>query len=395
MSGGNGRPVSSPTFGDRLTQAVAERESQIVLGIDPDPARLWPAAIEATSEARAHLAIPFSEAEAAAGESPPTAGAVARLEAAAAVLAHCRALVDAAGPACAAVKPQLACFERLGAPGWAALSAVVAHARAAGLLVLADGKRGDIAVSAAAYGPAVVGSTPTPFGDGDGLRAAAYPASPYLGIDTLEELLEAARAARAGMFVLVRTSNPGAADLQDAELAGGRPLWERVAGIVHDLGAVGLRASTAATEAAASDTPAPAAGGGASQAPATGAAPGPLPGATAGDAGSAAAATGTPARATADCGLHDVGAVVGATAPEHVARMRDLMPRTVFLLPGIGAQGGRVEDLAPAFAPHRAAALVTASRSIATAHERAAGASPAAAARAEADRLRAAAWALA
>ncbi len=87
--------------------------------------------------------------------------------------------------------------------------------------------------------------------------------------------------------------------------------------------------------------------------------------------------------------------MVGATAPEHVARMRELMPRTVFLLPGIGAQGGRVEDLAPAFAPHRAAGLVTASRSIAAAHEQTTGAAPDAAARAEAERLRAAAWSLA
>jgi orotidine-5'-phosphate decarboxylase len=212
--------------------------------------------------------------------------------------------------------------------------------------VLADGKRGDIAVSAAAYGQALVGATPTPFGDVPGLRADAFTASPYLGVDTLEVLLEAARAARAGMFVLVRTSNAGAADLEDAELASGGPLWERVAAIVDALGrdAVGAQHGRAARAA---------------------------------------------------CGLHDVGAVVGATAPEHIARMRALMPRTIFLLPGIGAQGGRVEDLAPAFAPHRAAGIVSASRSIATAHERAPDTSPERAARAEAERLRAAAWALA
>jgi orotidine-5'-phosphate decarboxylase len=262
--------------------------------------------------------------------APPAWGA------AAAVVAHCRALIDAAGPACVAAKPQLACFERLGASGWSALAEVAEHARAAGLIVLADAKRGDIAVSAAAYGQALVGSTPTPFGDVAGLRADAFTASPYLGVDTLEVLLEAARRANAGMFVLVRTSNPGAADLEDLELASGRPLWTRVATIVDQLGA--------------------------------------------------------PAASRA--GLTDVGAVVGATAPEHVARMRELMPRTIFLLPGIGAQGGRVEDLAPAFAPHRAAGLVTASRSIATAHEQGGG-TPAAAARAEAERLRAAAWALA
>jgi orotidine-5'-phosphate decarboxylase len=305
-----------PRFADRLAAVVAGRESQVVLGLDPDPVRLWPQALDS---------VP--------AEGPPAE------RAARAVVAHCRALIDAAGPACVAAKPQLACFERLGAPGWAALAEVVEHARAAGLLVLADGKRGDIAVSAAAYGQALVGATPTPFGEVAGLGADAVTASPYLGIDTLETLLEATREARAGMFVLVRTSNPGAADLEDAELAEGGPLWERVARIVHDLGTVG----------GAGDSPS----------------------------------------------LHDVGAVVGATVPEHIGRMRELMPRTVFLLPGIGAQGGRVEDLAPAFAPHRAAGLVTASRSIATAHERGDGVSPADAARAEAERLRAAAWALA
>src|SRR5262249_20698134 len=141
--------------------------------------------------------------------------------AAAAVLAHCRALIDAAGPACCAAKPQLACFERLGASGWATLQAVVDHAPPAGLIVLADGTRGDIAGSAAAYGQALVGATPTPFGDVAGLGADAFTANPYLGVDTLEELVAACRTARAGVFVLVRTSNPGAADLEDLRLADG------------------------------------------------------------------------------------------------------------------------------------------------------------------------------
>src|SRR3954468_11417624 len=102
---GNGRPNPSPTFGDRLSAAVAERESQIVLGIDPDPAKLWPAAIEGTRGARAGLALTFREGGEAAGESPPTTAAVARLETAAAVLAHCRALIEATAEACVAVKP--------------------------------------------------------------------------------------------------------------------------------------------------------------------------------------------------------------------------------------------------------------------------------------------------
>ena len=136
-----------------------------------------------------------------------------------------------------AVKPQLACFERLGAPGWAALAAVAEHARAAGLLVLADGKRGDIDVTAAAYGQALVGATPTPAGEVRGLGADAFTANPYLGRDTVAVLVAAARAAGAGVFVLVRTSNPGAADVQDLPLAGGGTVWEAVARLVAALGA--------------------------------------------------------------------------------------------------------------------------------------------------------------
>jgi orotidine-5'-phosphate decarboxylase len=296
------------SFAARLSERVAARESQIVLGLDPDPARLWP---------QAH-------------EHAPSTGSPAR-RAAAAVRAHCAALIDAAGEACVAVKPQLACFERLGADGWAALAATIEHAQAAGLLVIADAKRGDIDVSAAAYAQALVGSTPSPFGDAAGLGADAFTANPYLGVDALEPLVAGARAADAGVFVLVRTSNPGAADLEDLELAGGGRVWERVAAIVARLAGPGD-------------------------------------------------------------GLSEIGAVVGATVPAHVARMRELMPRAPFLLPGIGAQGGRVEDLAPAFAAGRAGGLVSASRSIARAHEH--GGEPRAAARAEAERLREVAWSL-
>lgn len=297
-------------FGERLAAAVAARESQVVLGLDPDPARLWPSALE----------------------TAPAAGAPAE-RAAAAVAAHCRAAIDAAGGACVAVKPQLACFERLGAAGWAALGETVQHASEAGLLVIADGKRGDIDVSAAAYAQALTGSTPTPFGEVGGLGADAFTANPYMGADTLGTLAREARAAEAGVFVLVRTSNPGAADVEDLATEGGERVWERVAAIVSELGGEGTR-------------------------------------------------------------LSDVGAVAGATAPEHLARLRELLPRAPFLLPGVGAQGGRVEDLAPAFAPGRAAGLVTASRSIVDAH-RQSGGEPAVAARAEAERLRAAAWELA
>jgi len=298
-------------FADRLAALVGERRSQVVLGLDPDPAALWPVA---------------SEGIASDEDADPA------LDAAEAVRAHCGAVIDAAGGACVAVKPQLACFERLGAPGWAALAAVGDHARAAGLLVLADGKRGDVPVTAAAYAQALVGSTPSPFGEVKGLGADAFTANPLLGRDSLEPLIGAAAEAGAGCFLLVNTSNPGAADLQDID-AGGAPLHERVAALANEVGAAHV----------------------------------------------------------GECGLSLVGAVVGATRPERLARLRELMPRAIFLMPGVGAQGGSASALTPAFSPHPAAGLIAASRSIVGAHaER--GGDPAAAAAAAAEELRALAW---
>src|SRR4051812_34830789 len=304
-------------FGDRLAAAVAARQSQIVLGLDPDPARLWPEAMRAGQQV---------------GGTPAE-------RAAAAVATHCEAAIIAVAEACVAVKPQLACFERLGAPGWRALERTGARAMDHGLLVLADAKRGDIDVTATAYGQAFLGVTATPYGDVAGLGADAMTASPYLGPDTLRPLIDAARAEGRGVIVLVRTSNPGAAELQDLELADGERVWEHVARMVAQLGAE------------------------------------------------------APGGRGPESGLADVAAVTGATAPEHLVRLRELMPATPFLLPGVGAQGGRVEDLAPAFAPGRAAGLVTASRGIVHAHD-ARGGAPADAALAEAERLREVAWGL-
>ena len=95
-----------------------------------------------------------------------------------------------------------------------------------------------------------------------------------------------------------------------------------------------------------------------------------------------------------ESGFSDVGAVVGATAPERLERLRALMPHAVFLLPGMGAQGGKVEELGPAFAPGPAGGLVSASRGIVNAYERDGG-DPARAAAKQARRLRELAWELA
>jgi orotidine-5'-phosphate decarboxylase len=138
------------------------------------------------------------------------------------------------------------------------------------------------------------------------------------------------------VFVLVRTSNPGAADVQGLTLQDGGSVSERLANIVAKLGAEAIGRTR----------------------------------------------------------LADVGAVVGATAAEHLAQLRERMPHAIFLLPGVGAQGGRVQDLAPAFAPGPAGGLISASRAIVGAHEQGGG-DPATAARAQAERFRELAWNLA
>jgi orotidine-5'-phosphate decarboxylase len=296
-------------FADRLAAVVNERQSQIALGLDPDPMRLLPQALSGASAANGSAAERASRA----------------------VALHCIALIEAAGPACAAVKLQLACFERLGAPGWAALAEACRAARSAGLLVIADGKRGDVPHTAAAYAQALLGSTPTPFGDVPGLGADAVTLNPLLGRDALAPLVDAARARGAGVFLLVRTSNPGAAEIQDDAPAGAAPLRERLALMVDALGAPGVGES----------------------------------------------------------GLSDVGAVVAATEPALLAGLRAAMPRSVFLLPGVGAQGGRAELLGPAFAPGRAAALIASSRSVVGP---ALEAGSAGAAREAAEALRESAW---
>jgi orotidine-5'-phosphate decarboxylase len=255
--------------------------------------------------------------------------------AARAVAAHCALVIEAVAEECVAVKLQVACFERLGAPGWAALEEVVLRARAHELLVIADAKRGDIDVTAAAYAQAFFGETATPCGPVASLGADALTVNPLLGADSLAPFVSRARDNGAGLFVLARTSNPGAADVQGAELAGGGTVSDRLAAMIAEAGSEGV----------------------------------------------------------GEAGFSDVGAVVGATAPEWVEALRERLPSAIFLLPGVGAQGGAIGVLAPAFAPGPGGGLISASRGIVAAYERHGG-EPATAARQEAASLRQLAWKL-
>jgi orotidine-5'-phosphate decarboxylase len=262
-------------FADRLGDAVERKRSQLVVGLDP---RLDLLPMELRGE-----------------------GVLGRASAAAAVERFCRGIVDAVGPYVVAVKPQAAYFEALGADGIRALEETCDYARAAGLLVLLDGKRGDIGSTSRAYAEAYLEPR-----DASGPLADALTVSPYLGLDSIDPFLAACRRHGAGIFLLVRTSNAGAADIQDATLSDGRPLWQHVADLVREWGEpfVGER------------------------------------------------------------GMSSVGAVVGATVPRAVSEARRLLPQTPLLLPGIGAQGATPADVARAFTPGAASALVTASRSV-------------------------------
>ncbi len=294
--------LAAVAFADRLAEAVERKRSQLVVGLDPS-LDLLP--VELRGEA-----------------------GLGRAPAAAAYTRFCRGIVDAVGPYVVAVKPQVAFFEALGAEGFRALEDVCAYARSAGLLVIADGKRGDIGSTARAYSAAFLEPR-----DGDPPLADALTVSPFLGGDSLEPFVGACRRHGAGIFCLVRTSNAGAADVQDVSLSDGRTLWQHVAELVAEWGAdlIGER------------------------------------------------------------GLSSVGAVVGATYPRAVGEARRLMPQAILLLPGVGAQGASAADAARAFTSGPASALVTASRSIIYAH-RGSDMDWRAAAGAEAARLAADVW---
>ena len=252
--------ATTTTFADRLAAEVERKHSQLVVGLDPN-IDLMPVELR---------------------------GDVARF---------CCGLIDAVAPHAVAVKPQLAFFEALGPAGMAAFDQVCTYARRAGLLVIADGKRGDIGSTARAYAEAYL--------EGEPPRADALTVNPWLGRDSVEPFLGAVRRGGVGIFVIVRTSN-ASGDLQDAVLKDGRPMWHYVAGLVDEWG------------------------------------------------------EGT----VGEVGLTSVGAVVGATHPRAVAEARKLMPRSILLLPGVGAQGGAVSDLTRAFQSGPASALVNAARSV-------------------------------
>jgi len=265
-------------FALRLNRRIQELDTRVCLGIDPRPF------LHESTDPEQHGNDPARSARA--------------------IVEYFRAIIEATEHLVACYKPQVAFFEALGIPGLIALAQLQADIRDRGVPLLTDAKRGDLDSTAAAYATAWLA---------DGVFASdALTVNPYLGMDSLLPFADQALEAGRGLFVLVRTSNPGSSDFQGITDSGGVSVAGHVARKVHEL----------AEEAA-------------------------LVGAL------------DPA------GYSHLGAVIGATLPAaEIAQFRALMPRSIFLLPGYGAQGGTMEAAAAAFDDNGFGGLVNASRSL-------------------------------
>ena len=246
-------------FADRAMEAVRRLGHPLCVGLDPHLGR-----------------IPqlFKQGDMAPGEARTVA----------AVEDFLTAVVERIAGQVAIVKPQIAFFEAMGWRGLEMLSRVSALARRRGLLMLLDAKRGDIGSTARAYAEAY-------FGEGAPMPCDALTLNPYLGMDSLEPFLQRATEQGCGVFVLVKTSNPGSGDFQDQPLQDGTSLFEDVAASLAE-----------------------------------------------------------PAMSMqGDMGWSSLGVVVGATYPGESQRIRALLPKSLFLVPGYGAQGGSAAQAVQGF----------------------------------------------
>ena len=260
------------SFGERLHTRVQALETRVCLGIDPRP--------------EAH---PATHPDAHGGDPAQVAKAV---------VSYFRAILEATQDLVACYKLQMAFFERLGIPGLVSLAQLLVDIKSLGAPVILDAKRGDVAESARAYAEAYLG---------DGVFGAdALTVNPYLGTDALEPFIEAARANERGLFILVKTSNPGSGELQNLETRDGSLVYDQLA----------YRLAKRAREL-------------------------------------------NPAG-----GYSPLGAVVGATYAQDLEGLRDALPQSIFLVPGYGAQGAFAEDVVAAFDEDGFGAVVSASRSL-------------------------------
>lgn len=262
------------TFSQLLTEAVRRKKNPVLVGLDPRLESLPESILEKIPKKdNVSIAVSFAT--------------------------FCHEVIDVVAPLVPAVKPQVAFFEQYGPHGMAALENVIRYAREKGLLVVLDGKRNDIGSTAQAYAEGILGRDSV-------WGADALTVSPYLGDDSLEPFIQVAAQRDAGLFILVKTSNPGGAMLQDLTHEG-QPIYRHVARYVHEQAESSRREGES---------------------------------------------------------YGSVGAVVGATWPEQLAELRQAMDAAWLLVPGFGSQGGSAKDVAAAFDENGYGAIINNSRGI-------------------------------
>jgi len=278
----------SSNFADRLTSRIRETGNPTIMGLDP------------VLDYIPDSILSYFRSQC---SDPAMASGLAIYE-------FNRRLIDGVADLIPAIKPQLAYYEQYGVHGLEALRQTIHYAQSKGMLVVADGKRNDIGSTAEAYARAWLGETQLIDGTLAAIHGAdALTVNAYLGLDGIQPFIDLCRNSGKGIFILVRTSNASAGDLQDLILSDGRPVYEAMAAKVAEWGE-GL---------------------------------------------------------AGECGYSPVGAVVGATWPLQAARLRKLMPKAFILVPGYGAQGATADDAANSFGPDGGGAIVNASRSLMTA----------------------------
>lgn len=232
--------------------------------------------------------------------------------ASASILEFNKRLIDAVTGIVPAIKPQLAYYEMYGIEGLKAFLETIRYAREKGFIIVADAKRNDIGSTSQAYSAAFLGEAALEDGKSEPIfNADAVTLNAYLGIDGINPMLEDSKKYGKGAFILVKTSNPSSAQLQDMVVQDGRTVYEVMADLVIEWGKDLI----------------------------------------------------------GECGYSSIGAVVGATWPEQLIALRRRMPNTCFLVPGYGAQGGGAKDVAPAFDKNGLGAVINASRSLMCAYK--------------------------
>lgn len=227
-----------------------------------------------------------------------------------AILEFNKELIDNVYDIVPAVKPQIAFYEMFGEEGIKVFNETCKYAKQKGMIIIADVKRGDIGSTAAGYSNAYLGKTPIGEEKVSIYDVDFVTVNPYLGIDGVKPFIDDCKEYGKGIFILVKTSNKSSGELQDLKLENGTTIYEKVAELVNSWGE----------------------------------------------------------DLVGEYGYSSVGAVVGATYPIQIKELREIMPKTYFLIPGYGAQGGKAEDIALGF-KDGIGGIVNASRSLMSAYK--------------------------